>query len=1743
MMTSNPRGAEMVGLSSKQGTKAFSLLAVLFVLVFLLSTGARVARAQCTAVAGSNVINWTDTSGNWSTATNWDLNCAPNNGGGIFYNAVINGTGADTITVDASGTTINSLTVGTGETLQDNGAAPTLTIGDPSFPAAGSLSNWGTINWGAGAKLTLDITSGNGTIQNNGNINLTASTLALNDSGNFNTATLSGSGTITMSGATITGQNGTETLVNASNTIQGFGTISNLTLVNNGTINANAANPLTITPNSGGFINNGYVHVTGAGGMAVNGQMTNTNGSFGGLSVYNSTLTAGDFTNNGFVTVYGWLGSTTGSLIVGGAFHNVDTSGNLAGSWELGGGAVYYDGSGGVNGSQDITTIASGAALWLNGSSSGGFFGKTDPSYNHLALATNNGGFYIGNGANFTTPGDFTNNGYVELFTYLSGSPPVSGPASNLTVGGVFHNVDNSGNLTGSWYLQGGSVYYDGSGGVNGSQDITTITSGASLTLDGFSGSTVGFFGKTNPSYNHLALATNNGSLTLANGASFTTPDDFTNNGYVDLHSYLYSYNGTPSSLTVGGAFHNVDNAGNLTGSWYFGGGSVYYDGSAGVNGTQDITTIASGASLTLDGYNGSPGGFFGKTNPSYNHLALATNNGSFYLGDGVSFTTPGDFTNNGYVALNALYYYNGTPSSLTVGGAFHNVDNSGNLTGSWYLGGGSVYYDGSDGLNGSQDITTITSGASLTLDGSNGSVGGFFGKSGPSYNHLALTTNNGSLTLQNNASLATPAAFLNGVNANLSLHSGASMTTVGDLNNSGSLNISDNGTSLQVGGGLVNATNANVSVNNGATLTTAGDLSNNGTLNAWDSGTKVNVGGAFSNGSSANLNLFNGATLTTAGDFNNNGYTGVSGTGSSLSVGRTFESVDSAGNLTGNWDLNGGNIYYDGVGGVNNTQDIATIASGASLTLDGSNGSVGGFFGKSDPSYNHLALTTNNGRLTLQNNASLATPAAFLNGVNANLSLHNGATMTTAGDLDNNGQLGLWDNGTSLQVGGGLVNATNANVSVNNSATLTTVGDLSNNGTLNASDSGTKVNVGGAFANGSSANLNLFNGATLTTARDFNNNGNLYADGSSITVGAAVANAGSLELRNTTLTTAGDFSSNGWVGAYGSTLVVGGTFHGVDNSGDLTGNWDLSGSSFYYDGTGGVNNAQDITTISTGEDVSIGGTGGFFGKTDPSHNHLAPLAVNNGYFELDSAAFTTTGDFTNNGRVSVFNEGSGSPSLTVRGALHNVDNSGNLTGSWWLGGGNIYYDGTGGVNNAQDITTIASGAGLELYGPGGGFFGKTDPSHNHLAPLAINNGYLDLDDGASLTIAGGFTNNGSMQFYSYSGAPPNSFATTGDFTNNGSVNMSYGGGAPADSLTIGGTFHNVDNSGNLTGSWYLSSGNIYYDGTGGVNNMQDITAIAKGAEVDLGGTSGFYGKTDPSYNHLAPLAINNGNLDLENGASFTTAGSFTNNGSLNLSSYSGSSPSSFTTTGDFTNNGYVSLYGYGSNSAGSLTVGGTFHNVDNSGNLTGSWYLGAGGVYYDGSGGINGNQDITTIANGAWLALGASGGFFGRTDPSYNHLALATNNGSFELDYADFTTPGDFTNNGSIYLYGGNLTVGGTLHNVDTSGNLTGSWYLNGGNVSYDGTGGVNNTQDITTIASGASVVLDGSSGATSGFFGKTDPSQNHLAPLAVNNGTFALVNGATFNTGGDLTNNGSVEVLTNYANYQGTQVLTSSL
>jgi hypothetical protein len=303
------------------------------------------------ALKAQTTASWNDGTGHWSTAKDWTPNGAPNNGGGTFYNVVINGTGSDTVTFDSSGTVINSLSLGSGETLKDNGHSPSLTIGDPAFPAAGTLTNAGTINWRNGSTLILDITAGDGSITNSGVINLRNSTLKINDSGNGNTAVLSGGGTVNLARGLITGAFGDETLTNNDNTIQGSGTIRNLTLVNNGTINANAVQPLTITPNSGGFTNNGTVNVTGLGGLVINAGPTPAMNT-GTMDVNNSSLTVrGGFaeslvgffpgptltlqngsvgTITGAVTGFGTLNVDASSLKVLGNFNNPCCSSVLA---------------------------------------------------------------------------------------------------------------------------------------------------------------------------------------------------------------------------------------------------------------------------------------------------------------------------------------------------------------------------------------------------------------------------------------------------------------------------------------------------------------------------------------------------------------------------------------------------------------------------------------------------------------------------------------------------------------------------------------------------------------------------------------------------------------------------------------------------------------------------------------------------------------------------------------------------------------------------------------------------------------------------------------------------------------------------------------------------------------------------------------------------------------------------------------------------------------------------------------------------------------------------------------------------------------------------------------------------------------------------------------------------------------------------------------------------------------------
>jgi fibronectin-binding autotransporter adhesin len=207
-----------------------------------LSLGASGARAQTTN-------NWIGGTGTWNVGTNWSAGIVPNDGGGVFYDVNISGLAAQTITFDAPPTVVDTLSLSSQQTLQDNGTAVSLTVGDPTSPYAntGSINNQGTINWGNGATLTAGAFVNDGVVSVGGG----GSTLQTQSFSQSGTTTIANGGTITTGDFSITG-----------GTVQGSGTI-------------NAASTLTL---SGGKLQPGLPGAPGA--LTLNGLYNQTGGVF-----------------------------------------------------------------------------------------------------------------------------------------------------------------------------------------------------------------------------------------------------------------------------------------------------------------------------------------------------------------------------------------------------------------------------------------------------------------------------------------------------------------------------------------------------------------------------------------------------------------------------------------------------------------------------------------------------------------------------------------------------------------------------------------------------------------------------------------------------------------------------------------------------------------------------------------------------------------------------------------------------------------------------------------------------------------------------------------------------------------------------------------------------------------------------------------------------------------------------------------------------------------------------------------------------------------------------------------------------------------------------------------------------------------------------------------------------------------------------------------------------------------------
>ena len=205
------------------------------------------------------------------------------------------------LTDDANGNAV--ITLGAGETITLQGVdASSLSANDFMFGQTPVTENASSMVISDGAVLPLS-----GVVDNTG-------TIALNSAGDEtdlqliqNGITLQGGGQITLSDNSenvITGTAPDVTLTNADNTISGAGQIGEgqMTLVNEGTIDATGTSALVLDTGSNVITNSGTLEATGSGGLTVNSAVDNS----GSLWANGGNLTIdGAVTGNGTATISG----------------------------------------------------------------------------------------------------------------------------------------------------------------------------------------------------------------------------------------------------------------------------------------------------------------------------------------------------------------------------------------------------------------------------------------------------------------------------------------------------------------------------------------------------------------------------------------------------------------------------------------------------------------------------------------------------------------------------------------------------------------------------------------------------------------------------------------------------------------------------------------------------------------------------------------------------------------------------------------------------------------------------------------------------------------------------------------------------------------------------------------------------------------------------------------------------------------------------------------------------------------------------------------------------------------------------------------------------------------------------------------------------------------------------------------------------------------------------------------------
>jgi fibronectin-binding autotransporter adhesin len=677
--------------------------------------------------------------------------------------STING-GTITLT-GASDLQLNNSTIQNG-TLTNSASGTIEALSFTSNTLGGTITNptGGVVKVDNGATLSLN----DGTYASLGAVQV-------NSTGNGTNLELKG-GNVTLSGGSVTMSDNAANFILSSastniltnqETIQGAGNIgeNSMGLVNSGTISANQGTPLFIQTDFMGFTNNGTLAVGSGDVMHVE---------------------TGPFTN--FV----------GSTLIGGTY-------NISGTLEI-------DELGSTGGE----ILTDNANIILNGASSSFVDSASKDVLTNLNTIGASGGFTIEGGRNFTTVGNFTNDGTLGV-----------GGGSTFAVTGNLTNFSGT-TLTGGTYNVTGTLKFPGA---------NIVTNDANITLNGASSAII----NSTTSANGLANLATNGtgsSFTIEGGRNFTTAGNFTNNGALTV--------GAGSTFDVKGSLNSGSTT--LTGGPY---------NVSGILEAAGLNIVTNDASLTLNGASAA----ITNTTTSKSALAsLATNDSgvSFTVEGGDSLTTAAAFANNGTLTVTgsgSKFTVNGSSITNAASTGTINVNSGGNLTdagtltnnGTFNVGGGTVNVNGSTATN--------SSGATLTVNGAG------------SFTDAGTFTNSGTLAVGTSGTGGTAGSFSSGAftnNKTMTEAAGSSVKT-GNLTNTGTMTLGGGTFSMN---GTTASNSGTLSVGNGANFTTTGNFSfSNSGIFTIASGGSFNVGASGSMTQSAGTTTDDGSLTAGSGD------------------------------------------------------------------------------------------------------------------------------------------------------------------------------------------------------------------------------------------------------------------------------------------------------------------------------------------------------------------------------------------------------------------------------------------------------------------------------------------------------------------------------------------------------------------------------------------------------------------------------------------------------------------------------------------------------------------------------------------------------------------------------------------------------------------------------------------------------------------------------------------------------------